>query len=219
MPTAVNFTTLQADIRNYLERGGSAVSDPTVYDQIPRLINAAERKIAQLLKWQGQIEALRDPIGLPANVSVITKPDRFRQTISMSYGGGANNNSLTPLFPRGYSYCRAFWPDDTQTDLPLFYADYDLLHWLIVPTPSATLPLEVLAYMQPPLLDAANQSNVFSNFLPNLLLYASLCEASPFLKDDPRVAVWENYFQIELVSITNQDLQKITDQASERTKP
>src|SRR5579863_7125252 len=115
MATNVNFTSLVADVTNYIERGGSVVTDPTVYNQIPRLINAAERKIVQHLKLLGEIEPLVDPSGLLAGVPVIPKPDRWRQTISMNYGTGIGNNTRTPIFPRVYEYCRAYWPDDTQT--------------------------------------------------------------------------------------------------------
>jgi hypothetical protein len=46
MPASMTFTSLQVDIRNYLERGGA--TDPIVYEQIPRLITLAERRIARL---------------------------------------------------------------------------------------------------------------------------------------------------------------------------
>lgn len=216
MPTAMTFATLTQDLQNYLERGGSSSSDPTVFDQIPRLINAAERKLAQLLKLLGQIEVLRDSVGFQVNNSVIVKPDRWRQTVSMHYGSGTNG--LKPLFPRSYEYCRALNPDSTVTGPPEFYSDYNISHWLVVPTPDQTYPMELVAYFQPSLLDAANQSNFWSELTPNALLYASLCEAAPFLRDDPRVAVWENNFQIELVSLSGQDLQRQLDRATERSR-
>ena len=58
MATNVNYTSLFNDVTNYIERGGSDVTDQTVFNQIPRLINAAERKIMQALKLQGTIEVL-----------------------------------------------------------------------------------------------------------------------------------------------------------------
>ena len=219
MPTNVTFSSLTADIQNYMERGGSQATDPTVFNQIPRLINACERKLAQVLKLQGQQEVLVDASGLQSGVSVITKPDRWRQTVSMSFGTGASNNSHTQLYPRGYEFCRYYWPDPTQTAQPEFYADYDLNHWLIVPTPDATYPLEALCYMQPPLLDSANQSNFWTEYTPNLLLYGSLLEAEPFLKDDPRIPTWQAMWQLELQSLDNQDLQKIMDRAAQRRRP
>lgn len=223
MPTSVNYTSLLADMQNYLERGGSEQTDPTVFNQLPRLINAAERKLAQDLKLLGQIEVMVDaPSGLQIGNSVQSKPDRWRGTVSMNYGCGPSNNSRTPLFPRSYEYCRYYWPDSTVTDdaqPPLFYADYDYQHWLIVPTPPANYPLEVLAYMQPPLLDQSNQTNFWTNYTPNLLLYGALLEATPFLKDDPRLQTWQAMWAAEIQTLNTQDLQRIMDRAVSRRSP
>jgi hypothetical protein len=53
MPQAMTFDNLRDDVRNYLERGASLATDPIVYEQIPKLINLAERRIARDLKLQG----------------------------------------------------------------------------------------------------------------------------------------------------------------------
>lgn len=218
MPTNLTFDSLKEDLRRYLERG-SVINDDIVADQIPRLINGAERKLAQILKLLGQIEALVDPVGLTQGVSVITKPDRWRQTVSMWYGKGSDNNVRTPILPRSYEYARSYWPDSDEQDEPLFYADYDYNHWLIVPTPNAGFPLEVLCWMQPQLLDAANQTNFFSDYCPSALLYGSLLEATPFLKDDSRIPTWQGLWEQELTTLTIQDSQRIYDRAAQRTRP
>lgn len=223
MATSVNFTSLVADLQNYLERGGSATTDPTVFNQLPRLINAAERKLANLLKLQGQIEVVVSaPAGLQIGNAVIPKPDRWRSTISINYGAGADLNTRTPLFPRSYEYCIYYWPDRSATDPnnpPAFYADYDLRHWLIVPTPDQNYPAEFLYYKEPVLLDDANQTNFWTNYTPDLLLYGSLIEATPFLKDDPRLATWTTLWQQEIQLLQNQDLQKLMDRAAQRKNP
>jgi hypothetical protein len=222
MATSLTFTSLTADMQAYLERGGSAAVDPVVFAQIPRLINLAERAICNALKLQGQLEVLADASGdqsLRIGVPVITKPDRWRQTVSMNYGAGAAKNTRTPLFPRGYEFCRTYWPDDSQTAAPLFYADYDLKHWLITPTPDLNYPLEALCYMQPQLLDAVNQTNFFTDYTPNALLYGALLEAAPFLKNDERMPVWEKMWQTQLAFLKEQDLQKILDRSTQRRAP
>jgi hypothetical protein len=219
MATSVNFTSLVKDVTNYLERGGSVDTDQTVAEQIPRLINAAERKVIQTLKLLGELTPLNDVTGLAEGVSVIPKPDRWRETVSMAYGAGANSNLRTPLFPRSYEYCRMFWPDDSVKGAPQFYADYDLQHYLIVPTPDATYPLELLAYLQPVFLDENNQTNFFSTYTPNLLLYQTLLEAAPFLKNDERIGTWQTFADDEIATLMNQDLQRIMDRATQRTRP
>lgn len=194
--------------------------DPIVSAQIPRLINAAERKLAQMLKILGQIEVLTDtPAGLQLGNPYISKPDRWRKTISITYGTGAEFNTRKLLYERGLEYCQQYWPDITVTDPnnpPQFYADIDYQHWYISPTPDQNYPAQFVLYMQPPLLDAVNQNNFWSEYAPNALLYGSLLEAAPFLKDDSRLQTWGTLWQQEITTLGSQDLQRILDRTAER---
>jgi hypothetical protein len=215
VPTAMTFTSLQEDMRRYLERG--AVADTEVYEQLPSLINLAERAIATELKFQGFINVVTTT--LVQGTSVYEKPDRWRQTVSMNFGTGATNDSRTPLFPRSYEYLRAYWPDSTVEEQPEFYADYDYQHWLVAPTPDDNYPIEIVYYQQPPLLDNSNQTNWLTDYAPNALLYRSLLEATPFLKNDERIPVWEGMYAKQMQAINTQDLQKIVDRAATRKLP
>ena len=47
MPTAMTYNSLLNDLRAYLERGATLATDPTVYEQLPQLINMAERRLAR----------------------------------------------------------------------------------------------------------------------------------------------------------------------------
>lgn len=215
MPTAMTFTSLQQDMRRYLERG--ALVDTEVYLQLPSLINLAERAIATELKFQGFINVVVST--LTQGVSVYDKPDRWRQTVSMTFGTGDESNSRTPLFARSYEYSRYNWPDSTVEAEPLFYADYDYSHWLITPTPAADYPWEIVYYQQPPLLDDSNQTNWLTDFAPNALLYRALLEATPFLKNDERIPTWSSMYGQQMQAINTQDLQKIVDRAATRKDP
>lgn len=215
MPTAMTFTSLQEDVRRYLERG--YVEDTTVYEQLPRLINLAERAIATELKFQGFINVVTS--SFVAGTSVYQKPDRWRQTISFNFGTGENNNTRNQLFARSYEYCRAYWPDSTERSAPLFYSDYDYEHWLITPTPDAAYPFECLYYQQPPLLDDTTQTNWLTDYAPNALLYRTLLETTPFLKNDERIPTWSAMYGQMVQAIGTQDLQKITDRAATRKLP
>lgn len=212
MPASMTFTSLQSDIRNYLERGGA--TDPIVYEQIPRLITLAERRISRELKIQG-FQAVVNTT-MQAGLAVYAKPDRWRDTISINIGTGASNNVHTPVYTRAYEYVRQYWPDETETGQPEFYADYDYQHWIFAPTPDAAYPVEILYYELPPLLDDANQTNWLSEFAPNVLLYGSLVEATPFVKDDQRVQLWQSYYDRALSALNGEDLQKILDRSATR---
>jgi hypothetical protein len=210
----MTFTTLKEDVQRYLERGSSYASDPVVFEQIPRLINLAERRIARELKVQGFIHVVNGTMA--PGQSVYDKPDRWRDTISINFGSGAGLATRTPLFTRSYEYCRAYWPDESQTAQPLFYSDYDYAHWLFAPTPDVAYPFEILYYELPPLLDEGTQTNWLTDYAPQLLLYGALLEATPFLKNDDRIPTWQNYYDRAAGMLNGEDLAKILDRASVR---
>ena len=213
MAQTTTFTTLQQDIRRYLERGFTVVSDQIVYEQIPRLINLAERRIARELKIEGLINVLTGT--LTPGLAVYPKPDRWRTTVSFNYGVG---DQYTQLFPRSYEYVRTYWPNRNETSAPLFYADYDYSNWIVSPTPDQAYPFEVLVYQLLPLLDDANQTNWLTEYAPQVLLYASLLEATPFLKNDERIAVWQSMYDRAAQALNGEDLSKILDRSARRTE-
>lgn len=229
MATSMTFNSLITDLRAYLERG-DGTTDPTVYNQLPRLINLAERAITRKLKVIGmEIPVLAQ---LTPNQFTYGKPNGWRRTVSMNFGAstlvpqnqvywfppGTNltNNTRTPIFPRSYEYCRTYWPDQTQVTQPKFYADYDYQHWLIAPTPNANYPWEIVYYGLPQLLDASNQTNFWANFCPEVLLYRSLLECAPFLKDDARIQTWRAMYEEAAGGVNQEDLERVADRAAVR---
>lgn len=214
MATTMTFETLQQDVRRYLERGATLASDAVVYEQIPRLINLAERRISRELKVQGFIAVVTDTMII--GQSVYAKPDRWRDTISINFGTGTGNATRTPVFTRGYEYVRSYWPDESQTGQPAFYCDYNYSNWLIAPTPDQEYPFEVLYYELPPLLDDSIQTNWLTEYAPQVLLYGTLLEATPFLKNDERIGTWQQYYDRAAAMLNGEDLAKILDRASMR---
>lgn len=211
MPTALNFTTLQEQLRRYLERGWTAASDPEVYTQLPEIINDAERRCARELKISGFQNVTT--AGFTASVAVYEKPDRWKETISMNYGTGTGNNTRNPIFPRSYEFLRNYWPDDTSTSTPEIYADYDYQHFIVAPTPAAAYPFELIYWQLLPLLDSVNTTNWLTEFAPDLLKPACLLEAAPFLKSAEAEAHWQGWYDRAASAYNGEDIQKILDRA------
>lgn len=214
MATTMTFDTLKQDVQRYLERGATLASDPIVYEQIPRLINLAERRISRELKIQGFLAVVSGTL-VPGQ-SVYAKPDRWRDTVSINIGTGANLANRTAVYTRSYEYLRSYWPDESQTDTPVFYADYNYDNWLFAPTPDVAYPFEVLYYELPPLLDDSVQTNWLTEYAPQLILYGALLEATPFLKNDDRIATWQAYYDRAAAMLNGEDLAKILDRAATR---
>jgi hypothetical protein len=131
-------------------------------------------------------------------------------------GTGAANNVRKFLFTRDYEYLRSYWPNESLTEEPVFYADYNYTNWLILPPPDEEYPFEVLYYELPVLLDDENQTNWLTDYAPQVLLYASLLEATPFLKNDERIPVWQQMYDRSAAMLNGEDLAKILDRSAVR---
>ena len=197
----LTYDSLTQTVLQYLER-----SDPAVVAFIPTAITMAEFEIAQNIKTLGQMEVADSTmsIGNP----VIAKPARWRKTVSMTV---TTPTGKQPIFLRKLEYLNNYWPNVTATDVPLFYADYDADHWFIAPTPKAAYAFEALCYTRLAPLDSTNQTNWLTQNAPNAMLFGTLKQTAPFLKDDARLAVWAGLFDAALAALKTEDQLRIGD--------
>ena len=64
----------------------------------------------------------------------------------------------------------------------------------VIPTPDTSYTGELTYYGKIPVLSDSNTSNWLLAYAPDLYLYGALLEASPYLKDDERLAVWGSLY-------------------------
>jgi len=197
----MTYTSLAADIQSYLER-----TDTATVDKIPTFIMLAEQIIASQLKALGNLTVSTS--AMPIANPIIAKPARWRKTVSFNLTSGSDRQ---PVLLRKYEYLRSYWPDQTETGQPLYYADYDYQHWFIAPTPDQAYAFEVLYYERVQPLDSTNQTNWFTEYAPQALLYGSLLQAMPFLKNDPRIAMWQQQYNDIMAALMNEDKLRIAD--------
>ena len=55
-------------------------------------------------------------------------------------------------------------------------------------------------------------------FRSDLLLYAALLEATPFLKKDERIGTWQALYDRAAQAISGEDLKRITDRTANRSE-
>lgn len=197
----MTYDSLVDDVGTYLER-----TDQATIEKIPTFIMLAEQVLASELKFLGNLTVAASAMVLGANI--IDKPARWRKTVSMNVTVGGKRQ---PVLLRKYEYLREYWPDPTQTDVPLFYCDYDYTHWLVAPTPSSAYTFEVLYYERAQPLDSTNQSNWFTQYAPQALLYGTLLQAMPFLKNDERTQMWQAQYSQVIEMLKNEDVTRMGD--------
>ena len=184
-------------------------SDTAVVNAIPTFITLCEFEIAQNIKTLGQMEVVDSTmnIGNP----VIPKPARWRKTTSMTLSVSGQKQ---PMLVRKLEYLNAYAQDVTATGVPLYYADYDYEHWFVAPTPNQAYAFEALCYTRLQPLSSANQTNWLTQNAPNALLFGTLKQTAPFLKNDARLALWKSMFDEALASLKTEDTLRIADRSA-----
>lgn len=197
----MTYDSLVADISSYLER-----TDAATLEKIPTFIMLAEQVIASQIKFLGNMTVMEST--MTASEPIVNKPARWHKTVSMNVTVAGKRY---PVLLRKYEYLREYWPDPTQTGEPQYYADYDYTHWLVAPTPAANYNFEVLYYERIQPLDSSNQTNWFTIYAPQALLYGSLLQAMPFLKNDERIPMWQEQYNAIMQTLKAEDVQRTGD--------
>ena len=216
----MNYTTLASQIIAYANRGGSIEFAAA----IPYFIEMGQQKIWKELNTLGFQKAVDG--SFQANNSTISKPADWQETISLSYGTTESlftNNVI--LFLRSYEFCTNYWPNvDTATldNPPLFYADdilpntkpYDKI--FISPTPAQNNVYRLIYVGRPDLITNENQTNILTDYYPDLLFYAAFLEALIYLKDDQRMPVYTKLYQESLTAANNLTKDRYIDRSVKR---
>ena len=199
--SVMTYDSLVENIQSYLER-----SDTQTLEKIPLFIMLAEQVIASQIKFLGNLTV--NTSAMVANQATVDKPARWHKTVSMNITVAGERN---PVLLRKYEYLREYWPEPATTGVPKYYADYDYTHWLVAPTPAAAYDFEVLYYERVQPLDSSNQTNWFTIYAPQALLYGSLLQAMPFLKNDERMGMWQQQYDLIINTLKAEDVQRIAD--------
>jgi len=199
--SVMTYDSLVENIQSYLER-----NDTATLDKIPLFIMLAEQVIASKIKFLGNLTV--NTSNMVANNAVIAKPARWHKTVSMNITVAGERQ---PVLLRKYEYLRNYAPDPTETGMPKYYADYDYSNWLVAPTPDSAYDFEVLYYERVQPLDSSNQTNWFTVYAPQALLYGSLLQAMPFLKNDDRIPMWQAQYDAIMATLSEEDKLRVAD--------
>jgi hypothetical protein len=201
------YTQLIQDVQLYAER-----EDTPFVTQIPRLISLAENRLASEIRNLGHLRAVT--FDLVSGNGVYEKPVRWRQTNSLSILVDGERKFIQQ---RSYEYCRVYLGDSAVFDVPEYYADYDYEHFIIVKYPDDVYQAELTYYERPDPLSESNQTNWTTQYAPQLLLYATLLEAQPFLKLSDRLAEFQAMYDRAAGALQKEGTMRMTDNSAIRS--
>jgi hypothetical protein len=185
-----NYSDLKTSVANYLAR-----TDLT--DQIPDFIRLAEYRmrrevrIRQMLKSATTVTVSGD--------ATVEMPTDFLEARDFVVVGNPTQ-PLSYVSPSALSRNAISSTTGKPTEYTILASEFQLS-----PVPSSVYTLQVLYYAAPTLLSDENASNVFMANVPDMLLYASLIEAEPYLMNDARLQTWIAMYERASVSVTKSD--------------
>ena len=122
-----NYTQLVADVQSWLNR-----TDADVIANIPNFINLAEIRICRECENIGLVQTVLSS-GFTIGENVIPKPTGWRKPLSFTV---FSNNSINQIHLRDIQVLELYWPDDSLTGIPKYYADADINYLKVAPTPA-----------------------------------------------------------------------------------
>lgn len=207
MPAAtMTYTSLMEDATNYLEMSDNS----GVVEQLPRLLTLAENKLATKVKTLGIQHVVNST--LIAGQPNFTKPSFWRNSVSFTVQLSSGETKTLTL--RSVEFCRNVYPNASVQGEPRYYADYNYDNFLIVPTPSEALPLQLIYYPRLTPLSEQQQINWMTEYAPQALLAALMVECYLFVKNSEKTAMWKQIFDEAVSDLTREDDARRADRST-----
>ena len=190
-----DYTYLVNDIKNTAEDDSSEF-----LDQIPKLVNKAENRLIREL----------DDVGLNSYTSIavstsnpfVSLPSGTR--IVRNFSIKANGTKIN-LLPRTTEFISDYWPYvSASIGEPKYYGMRSNTQIVIAPTPASIHDGEIYYVSRPTTLSSVAPNNYFSDFCYDALFYASMLEASLFMKSFNTMQFWQSEYTAAIDGLRNQ---------------
>lgn len=183
------FSELKTAVASWLNR-----SDLT--SQIPDFITLGENRIYRELR----IRAMETSLSTAISSGVIAVPNDYIELKHARIDG----TPVSHLQRKTDQWIYENYPTRSADGKPKFIAR-DGASFIFGPYPDSDYTVKGTYYKRLTALSDANTTNWFTANAPGLLLFAALCEAEPFLKNDPRVMTWQGKYDQEKAGIEKEE--------------
>ena len=184
------FTTLKSAIQDYTQN-----TESTFVSNLPTLIVQAENRIIKSLELPNFRKNVTGT--LTASNPYLSAPSDYLYPFSLAVLDGSNNYEY--LLNKDVSFIRQAYPSASTTGTPKFYAQFDDDTFIVAPTPSTNLTVELHYFYKPASITAGAESGTtwLSVNATNALLYGCLIEGYVYMKgaQDMLAEYEKRYFQ------------------------
>jgi len=187
-----NYTDLQSTIADYLAR-----TDLTT--QIPLFIQLAENRLRRDLRIRPMLKVVTT--STTAGDATVSMPSDFLEMRDLHI---ESSPIQTLTYQNPSNFYRNTKASTFDSGAPKFYTAMGS-EFQFAPIPDAAYTLKMVYYAAPSYLSSSVSSNVFLANCQDLLLYAALGEAEPYLMNDARIQTWASLYDRGLASLTASD--------------
>jgi hypothetical protein len=187
-----NYTDLQSTIADYLAR-----TDLTA--QIPLFIQLAENRLRRDLRIRPMLKVVTT--STTAGDATVAMPSDFLEMRDLHIDASPMH---TLIYQNPSNFFRNTKAGTSNSGYPLNYTAMGS-EFQFAPIPDSAYTLKMVYYASPTYLGVSNSSNVFLANCQDLLLYAALGEAEPYLMNDARIQTWASLYDRGLASLTASD--------------
>lgn len=188
MTAITSYATLQTAFNEYTHR-----SDLTATD----FISLGELRIYRDLRVRQMETALSSAIAS----GVVAVPTGYVE-LKYAYVDGS---PIARLVKKDAEWIYANYPTRSADGKPVAIAR-EAENFIFGPYPDSTYTIKGVYYKKLPALSGSNTTNWLITDAPDLILFASLCEAAPWMQDDARIPIWEQKYEQIKERIRRQDI-------------
>lgn len=186
-----SYADLCSSVASWLHRGDLTLITPD-------FVTLAEARIARDLRLRAQIAT--SIFGTTAGVQSADLPSDFLEAEDLICTGV---DPVRPLHLMSTEQMNERFPFEQSTGSPYNYAIQGTTV-VFGPTPDAVYALSMSYYARFPALSSAGTNWLLANH-PGVYLFASLCEAAPYIANDARIQTWEAKYQAEKTALQQAD--------------
>lgn len=187
----MDYGTLKTVLQSYLHR-----DDDTTVNMIATFVKMAQARMSRDLEIP-ELQAT-DSLTVTASDTVVSLPSDCLElcSVRIPYKSGYRLVQQNSLFQNS-QMLEAY---NGSTSTPYYYARYGKKLEL-TPTPESDTTLEVVyRKLIANFTSDTDTDDILTNY-PNIYIYASMIEASPFIMDDTRTDTWGSLYKEEVIKI------------------
>lgn len=197
---------LKQAIQDYAEN-----DETTFVNNLPIFIRNAEERIFKMVQLT---DFRKNALGNTTNTNkYLDCPSDFLAPFSLSLEVAGDK---TFIDFKDVNFVQTYWPDETITGAPKYYALFDRSNFILTPTPDQAYVAELHYYYRPASLTslADTATSWLSENAPLAMLYGSLLEAYTFMKGEPdMIALYTQQLQMALAGMKQfGENKEVTDQ-------